>query len=519
MRAGGAGPGWHEGYVVDVPYTEPVALDLTPTFFSLAAVLHGQPPIDGVRPLVWAELGCGNGLSACIVAAVNSGVEVWGCDFNPAHVERARQVATKAGLSNCTFDEASFEEVAGSERLGPAEVDVVVVHGVYSWVSLVNQKHIGAFIRRRLRPGGFAYLSYETAGGWSSMVPLAEAMRLHARADGRRSDLAFATAAAALHELADGGAHYFPLGAHETTAFAELSTADGRYAAHEYLGAHFRPLMFDEVADVMSAARCSYVGSVEATDYLSGLWAPPELIELVNRTSDGVLRQMLRDLIVQRTLRRDLFRRGLALPTNAEREDWLQQLVVVGLGKSLDDRAIVDLPVGEITLDREYYEPLVQALSEAPLDVTGIRAVHPEASVQDAVATLALLVNGGYAAPQVQGDVEVDTMAAARRLNEVLVAENRRGADHHLLVAPAIGGAISSEFVEMLALGAVWDGVPADVVALSDHAMAELGRLEFLVREDGAFVEEPAAARAIVEGRVAGALERMTGVFAQLGVC
>ncbi len=182
---------WDDGYVVDVSYIEPITTDLCPAWFSMACVLNGQPPLDQSRPLVWAELGSGSGLSACMVAAANANAEVWGCDFNPAHVERSRNLARKAELTNCTFDEATFEEAARDERLGPSEVDVVVVHGVYSWISAANQRHIVEFIRRRLRPGGLAYVSYEVPTGWASMVPLAEAMRLYTEVDGRRSDLAF----------------------------------------------------------------------------------------------------------------------------------------------------------------------------------------------------------------------------------------------------------------------------------------------------------------------------------------
>ena len=139
-RADVAGPtsssAWNDGYVVDVAYTEPIIGYLCPSHISMSAVLHGQPPLPMDRPLTWLDLGSGSGVSACMVAAANPDVEVWGCDFNPAHVERARAFAADAGLSDvCTFDEASFAEVAANDDLGPPSADVIVVHGVYSWIS------------------------------------------------------------------------------------------------------------------------------------------------------------------------------------------------------------------------------------------------------------------------------------------------------------------------------------------------------------------------------------------------
>src|SRR4051794_7865699 len=76
---------WNDGYVTDVPYTEPMISDLCPAWLSMISVLNGQPPLDPKRQLVWADLGCGSGLSACMVAATNPNIKVWGFDFNPAH--------------------------------------------------------------------------------------------------------------------------------------------------------------------------------------------------------------------------------------------------------------------------------------------------------------------------------------------------------------------------------------------------------------------------------------------------
>ena len=81
---------WNDGYVVDVPYVEQVFREMTPPWLSLTSVLNLQPPLDTTRPFTYLELGCGRGLTATIVAATNPSATVWACDFNPAHVERAR---------------------------------------------------------------------------------------------------------------------------------------------------------------------------------------------------------------------------------------------------------------------------------------------------------------------------------------------------------------------------------------------------------------------------------------------
>jgi SAM-dependent methyltransferase len=437
------GAAWHDGYVVDAPYTEPVTTDLSPAHLSLISVLRGQPPLDRSRTLSWVELGSGNGLHCCAVAAANADVEVWGCDINPAHVERARSLATRAQLDNCTFDLASFAEVATDPSLGPDEVDVIVIHGVYSWISPENQRHIAEFIRRRLRPGGLVHVGYEVSTGWAAMVPIAEALRLAASASGRRSDLAFPAAAAALHELAEQGAASFPLPPFEAGQFAGLRECDPSYGAHEYLSGHFRPLMFDSVAAAMRSAGCTYLGGIEPVDHLAQYSAPPALLHLLGDTEDSVTRGMLRDLIVQRPLRRDVYRRGLATTTVREHERRLHDLVVVGLGRTLDDGDTVWVPVGSVTLDPSFHAPLLDVLAESPLGLRGIMAVHPGTDLGDAAVALALLVQGGYATPVLETAPDPRATASSRRFNQVLADEQADGSDHGILASPIATGAIS----------------------------------------------------------------------------
>src|SRR5580692_11674518 len=103
---------WNDGYVTDVAYTSNVYRETTPPWVALTALLLGQLPPDLIRPFRYADLGCGNGMTAVFVAATCPQAEVWGFDFNPAHIETARNWAAAAGLTNITFVETSFAELA-----------------------------------------------------------------------------------------------------------------------------------------------------------------------------------------------------------------------------------------------------------------------------------------------------------------------------------------------------------------------------------------------------------------------
>lgn len=529
--SGSLAASWNDGYMVDAVYTPQMVADLAPAVLSMISVLHGQPPLrrHGDRPLRWLDLGSGFGTSAAMVAATNDDVEVWGFDYNPAHIDAAQSLADRAGLADCHFMEASFAALAEDPTLGPNEVDVVVVNGVYSWISKENQRRVAEVIRQRLRPGGLAYVMYEVPLGWASLAPITEALRLHASASRRHPVAAFADAAAAVVELAERGARAFPLPPSEAKRMESWTSANGFYAAHEYLGSNFGPLMLDEVARTMAQARCSLIGTTNPLSAFQFNWMPEELQAMFTEVNDPILRELLHDVFGERALRTDLYRRGLAAPTPGEVERWSLELEIIGLGRELEDKP-VSLLVGGVNLDPAFHQPLLEALREGPLDVEAIVNIHPAWTWRDATMAMALLIGGGYAGPSVPGDPTPTVVERSRRLNEVIFAENRDGMGHSYLVAPKLGASLDVDSVELMALDAIRslrgsEGASknegrrtADLDVVVDAVVAELDRLGQHVREEGKLLTDPAEARPVVARRAQRAQHLSADLLPRLGI-
>ena len=92
---------WDDGYVTDVAYTSAFYREITPSWIAMTSLLLGHRPPDLAKPFTYADLGCGNGFTTLVVAATCPHADVWGFDFNPAHVEFARDLAARAGLEQC----------------------------------------------------------------------------------------------------------------------------------------------------------------------------------------------------------------------------------------------------------------------------------------------------------------------------------------------------------------------------------------------------------------------------------
>src|SRR5215831_11689871 len=133
---------WDDGYVTDVAYTSNFYREITPSWLATTSLLLGQRPPDLAKPFAYADLGCGNGFTALSVAAACPHAEVWGLDVNPAHIEFASDLAIRTGLANAHFVETSFAALEAMPDAALPAFDFIVAHGVLSWISADNRRHL-----------------------------------------------------------------------------------------------------------------------------------------------------------------------------------------------------------------------------------------------------------------------------------------------------------------------------------------------------------------------------------------
>ena len=508
---------WDYGYVTHVNYPSEFHRETTPTWLAMAAVLTGHRPPDLTRPFRYADLGCGSGFTAVAVAAACSDAEVWGFDFNPAHVEMAQRLAARAGLGNATFVEASFADLARRPDGDLPEFDFIVSHGVLCWISPENRRHLIDVIGRRLRAGGLAYLGYNATTGWASMVPIRELMRMLAAG---RPDLAMTDVLDILDRVKRAGARYFQLHPMLDPHLANLRERDPRDLAHEFLSEDWHPLMFADVADEMAEAKCTFVGSAELSDNMEALSLPPGLLPLLAEAQDVYLKETLRDLGRAQTFRRDIYRRGHAPPLPGEHRAAVEALSIVGLGVPIKDEITFTIPQGTATGRPEIYRPLLAMLDEGPVSVAEARKSPGLAgcSQADLVQAVALLVAGGYALPQLPHGASTAARQTARALNLAIAEDNANGAGLTGLAAPAVGAAISAGVAESFIVGAILDGRPPSVDKLTDHILAQMERGGRTSQRDGKPVTDPLEVRRLTEDLVRSTLDRRARAFRLLGI-
>ncbi len=509
---------WRDGYVIDVPYSAGFYRELSPLYLNLLAVLLGvRPPVADDREFSYCELGCGRGLGPLLLAAANPHGRFHAYDFNAEQIATASSLAERAGLANVRFGSESFADLAArGDDAAPTSFDLIVLHGVYSWVGEENRRHLLRYLRDRLKPGGLVYVSYNCMPGWAAFTPLRRLLReLVIRRRGRSDENAVA-ARAFVNQLAARGARYFSADASVGTFLEHLGAKDGGYLAHEYLNEHWDVFYHLDVAREMAEAGLEYVGSATICDNIVGLSAPPEIAAMFAGADPGMA-ETIKDFSVNRRFRRDLF---ACAPERLSPAQFLDELGAIRFMLAVGpDSATTTLETsaGELKAKEEIAVPVLERLKQGSAAVAQLAALPALAGVppEQLAQALSLLVESGQLHPMREGAAG---HAASQALNALLIDESQRDDSVRYLAAPALGSAVFVGHAEQLSLLALRELGSDNAAALRDFVWARIKAQNKRVMKDGKPLESDADNLAQVEWQIGEFLDRRLPLLRRLGV-
>jgi SAM-dependent methyltransferase len=507
--------GWNEGAITDIAARRRFHREVMPVWLVAACTLLGCRAPDLSQPFRYADLGCGAGFDALVVAATCPHAEVWGFDFNPANIETARDLAARAGLTNIRFVEVSFSALGAAVL---PEFDFMIAEAVLGVISPENQTHVHAAIGRHLRPGGLAYLGYPCDAGWTGFAPVQTFMRLQFEIGADTSDLAAPRNFAMLDRVKTGGAMYFSRNPILERHLAELRRRPDSDLALEFLNQDWAALMFADVADAMAEAKCEFLGRATLHENIPAASVPPAMLPLLEEAASIRIRETMQDLAAATAWRRDIYRRGLVFPSVAEHQARLGALTVVAVS-----RGELMLPSwhGPVAADPALYQPLDDALRDGPLTVAAARGMGllADAPIEAAADAVAMLIAADRAHPVMPDVVVREAAAPVARLNAAIIDAVTRGEQLDHLVSPLLGTAIETNPLEVLTVGALLGGGSLDDAdGLIDRVLAAMRMGGRSMTRGGVPVEAEAEVRAMVRDAVEGIVERRVPLLRSLGV-
>lgn len=505
---------WSAGYVVETGYTYGAYPELNPVRAALPLMLKGlrAPKIETA-----CELGFGQGCSAAVHAATQPDIDWWGCDFAPSQAVFARDLVAASGARANFFDDA-FDEFA--ERPGLPEFDFVALHGVWSWVNDDARAKIVAFLRRKLKPGGLVYISYNTQPGWALAGPLRHLMKRHAETLGAPGLGPAANLDAALGTMKQFFALdpvYSRLNPAVTERLEAVMNQDRAYLVHEYMNRDWHPMWFADVEARLSTAKLSFATSAYASDLIDELNLSGDMVGFLNTVPDPSLRETFRDFAVQAQFRRDYWLRGASALSAGDQRRAIRDLRVV-LAKPVTQRPEMARGIyAEMALSGPVYDMIYDVLGDGqPRPIGELEAALPEGETPQRLNTaLTLLMSQGALQPAQAADVATRAAGTARALNRELARRAAESTDLGFLAAPVTGGAINAtRFHQLFWLAMQEGGGPSDWARFAAETLVRQGQA--LV--SGGAALSPAAALAALEIQAAAFAETVLPCWRGLGV-
>lgn len=386
------------GYITDIPYTRGFYRELAPAWLDFTAVISGVMPPDPGREFSWCELGCGQGVTAVILAATHPEGRFVGIDLMPEHIAHARRLAAAAGAANAVFHAADF-------AAPPADLprfDYIVAHGVYSWIGAAGQAALRHLVERSLKPGGLLYLSYNAMPGWAAEQPFQRLLTTLGRGQSGDSGARFLAATHLVRQLAAADAPSLKTSAIVGELDELMSRQPLAYLAHEYMGSHWQPLFVTEVRDAMRRIGLEPAGSAAPAQNFDSFVLRGVEREALAAFDDPDLRELARDFLLHQRFRRDVFSRGGVNLDDDERRERLTAMRFALTQPAEDIAYQADTAAGKLSFDNGTARGIVGALADGPQRGA---ALSEGRDAQDVVANLMALCSAGAVRPVALRDV------------------------------------------------------------------------------------------------------------------
>ena len=444
---------WTSGYVTDLDYTYGYYSELNLLHCRMALLNAG---FHCPRFEVACELGFGQGISVNMHAAA-TGAQWHGTDFNPSQAGFAKEMAGAAGSGAQLHDEA-FADFCSREEL--PDFDFIGLHGIWSWISNANREVIVEFIRRKLKVGGVLYISYNTLPGWASFMPMRHLMTRHAELVGVASKGIVSRIDGAVEfaqKLLEVKPAFARANPNITRGLEKIAGENRHYLAHEYFNKDWDPMHFATIAEWLAPAKLDFACSARYLDHFDTANLSVEQQEFLQQVPGLIMRQSVRDFMIDRKFRTDYWVKGGRRLLANERLEALRNQRVIMLTRRKNVSFKIKGGQGEVTMREEIYQPVLDVLEgHQPLTIQEVferaRAKDGDLSFGKALDAMMVLAGRGYLHPAHSNSQQAEVKKQTALLNEYLLNKARDGMQLRCLVSPVTGGGVHLGRVQQLFL-------------------------------------------------------------------
>ena len=435
---------WSEGYFTESTYTYGYYRELSPNFMRWCLLLKGIAAPEITEDSCHCELGYGQGLSANIHAAATPG-KFFGTDFNPAHAAQANEFVAASG-ADAKFFEDSFEEFSKREDL--PQFDSIGFHGIWTWVSAENRRHMLEVARRHLKSGGMVYNSYNCLPGWAPNAPLRELLVLHDKYQrAGNADERVAAAFKFVGDLIDAEPAYAGRVPGFKAYFDDVKTKDAHYIAHEYLNLDWDLMYFADVAELCQEFKLDFAMSAIPVETNEAMYLSEKAREFLKTVSNPIMREQLKDYFINRQFRKDIFVRGVRRLSRTEIYDKIFSTRYVLTTPAADVPMKVKVYQGELNLNEERYRPVLEYLEKDNFRPKDFREYLANGNTKANFLheVILVLVHAGHIIPCQSENAVKQVKRSCERLNAHICERSEFSGDIAFLASPLTGCGVDTK--------------------------------------------------------------------------
>lgn len=473
---------WKHGYFAESGYTYGFYPETSPSRIRIASALKGfDAPAEKFR---YVDLGCGQGFSLILIAAMYPDSEFVGIDFMPEHISHARRLAELASITNVSFVEGDFLELQDDhKRFG--EFDYAVAHGISTWISPAVREAMFSLSSKLLKPGGLMYNSYNTYPGWLPVAPFQHLVSLLQSKYGGRQ--ALQTAQQHFSSLNESGSALFSLLPTLKGRLENMANQDVAYLVQEYNNKYWQPIYCAQMLDIARRHKLEFASTATLSELFDAAY-PKGLLDLMNAEPDAILRESIRDLGLCQGFRRDIYIKGGRQNWSLEKSKVIANMRFLATGlmpiPNQNEKFKISGGALDLTGDRERFEAIINCFGVDGASIEQVCKKMKGESPAAVVQVASLMVHGGWLAIE---NVEVNS-DPAKRLNRTLAAEVALGAPYKYIACPKLGAAYQFGDIDLLLIHAFDHGITSQKLGEKlFHFMISLNK-RFVI--DGVAVEE-----------------------------
>lgn len=363
-----------DGYIIDTSYPLHFYKEMQPVWLNYIANTLGCAGPDFNKPYSYCELGCATGIGLLVAAACNPKGKFVGVDFNAKHIATADAIAHQAGIKNVEFILASFDDFAEKHT---QQFDVIVTHGVWSWLAPKAQMGIMQITHKLLKPQGLLYLQYMCFPGAARLISLQKILHeVSIHNQGKSSVESIKEGLAMLRLLADNGAGLFIDNPELEKELTSLERENPAYLAHDFLTDYWRPQHSADVHRIFAQAGVAYIGSANCYENMDTVSVPGSLQALIAQTESRAMQETLRDTARHQNQRVDIFQKQPQTLNDEQYEKVIDNFVYKALPNLPKAGAVVfETPIGKINGPEEIFSPLINAIESGPKSFAELRQI------------------------------------------------------------------------------------------------------------------------------------------------